>query len=215
MCSIEKKTQLTKRIIDLSYKHKLGHIGSCLSVVSILRDIYEFKDDMDLVVLSPGHMALAWYIVLEDVYGYDAEKLLLKHGGHPNRDIEFGLTCSTGSLGLAASIAVGMAIAEPTKKVYCVVSDGECAEGIIWEALRFTTDSKLDNLEWHVIMNGWSASKEVDTEVLSKRLLCFNPDIKLHLVNSDIFDVSSGVDAHCHILNESEYKHILEKLECK
>ena len=56
---------LEKRIIDLSYKLRLSHIGSCLNAVNVLDHIYNVKKKDDPVILSSGHMGLALYVVLE------------------------------------------------------------------------------------------------------------------------------------------------------
>ena len=49
----------------------------------------------------------------------------MKHGTHPHRDLEDKIYCSTGSLGMGIGIAVGMALADRSKNVYCLISDGE------------------------------------------------------------------------------------------
>ena len=77
---------LKKRILEIAYKHKLSHLGSYLSAVGIINEIYKFKKPEDIFILSSGHAALALYVVLEKYEGKNAEELFLKHGGHPHRD---------------------------------------------------------------------------------------------------------------------------------
>ena len=127
---------LKKRIAEIAYKNKLGHLGSYFSSVGIIDEIYSKMDKDDIFILSSGHAALALYVCLEKYKGQDAEALFLKHGGHPHRDEECEIYCSTGSLGLGLCIALGRAVANPKRKVHVLVSDGECAEGSIWEALK-------------------------------------------------------------------------------
>ena len=105
---------LHKRILELSFKHQLAHIGSCLSSADIIDAIYSVKRPQDKFILSCGHAAVALYCVLEKYLGADAEALLEKHGVHPNRDelIDY----STGSLGHGIGAAVGMAMAQPDRK---------------------------------------------------------------------------------------------------
>ena len=79
---------LQKRILDISYKHKLSHLSSNLTAVGIIDEIYCLRKDNDPFILSSGHAGLALYVVLEKYYGLDAEKLFKKHGVHPNRDIK-------------------------------------------------------------------------------------------------------------------------------
>lgn len=49
--------------------------------------------------------------------------------------LEDGIWASSGSLGHGIGIAVGYALADPQRLVYVTISDGECAEGSVWEAL--------------------------------------------------------------------------------
>ena len=138
---------LKKRILEIAYKHKLSHLGSYLSAVDIIDEIYRYKDPRDIFILSSGHAALALYVVLEKYEGKDAEELFLKHGGHPHRDELNGIYCSTGSLGLGITVAVGRALANKNRKVHVLISDGESAEGSVWEALRFIQENNLTNIE--------------------------------------------------------------------
>ena len=127
---------LKKRIVEIAYKHKLGHLGSYLSSIEIVDEIYSKMNKDDIFILSSGHASLAMYVCIEKYFGIDAEMLFLKHGGHPHRDEENKIYCSTGSLGLGLPIALGRALANPNRKVWVLVSDGEAAEGSIWESLK-------------------------------------------------------------------------------
>jgi len=162
---------LAKRILEVSKKHDQAHIGSCLSAVDIVDVIYALKQEGDKVVMSQGHAALALYCVIEKYGGTDADKLFKKHGVHPNKDKE--IDCSTGSLGHGVGIALGMAMARPKKKVYCVTSDGEMAEGSVWEVLRVAARYKVDNLKLIGNFNGDSAYDDVSTDVLIHRINAF------------------------------------------
>ena len=127
---------LKKRLLEIAYKHKLSHLGSYFSSLGIIDEIFSKKKEDDIFILSSGHCALALYVVLEKYHGHDAEELFKKHGGHPHRDEENHIYCSTGSLGLGITVAVGRAEAIKNRKVYVLISDGEAAEGTIWESLR-------------------------------------------------------------------------------
>jgi transketolase len=203
---------LKKRIIDLSYEHKLSHLSSCLTSVDIIDHIYGKRREDDPFILSAGHAGLSLYVVLEKYLGKDAEELLEKYGVHPSIDKENGIYCSTGSLGQGLPIAVGIALSSPEKQVYCLVSDGETAEGSIWEALRIIEDQKLSNLEVHVNINGWGAYHEVDRQKLIDRLYAFHYP-KLWFTNVRDFPFLVGQDAHYKVMNEEEYKQALEVLQ--
>ena len=120
---------LKKRIAEIAYKHKLGHLGSYFSSVDIIDKIYSQMNKEDIFILSSGHAALALYVCLEKHRGKDAEELFLKHGGHPHRDEDDEIYCSTGSLGLGITIALGRAVADPNRKVHVLISDGEATFG--------------------------------------------------------------------------------------
>jgi len=202
-----------RRIIEISYKYKKSHIGSCISAVDIIEEIYNLKGKNEKFVLSEGHAAVALYCVLEKYEGRDPEYLLKKHGIHPGRDEKNGIWCTTGSLGQGLPIALGMAIADKTKNVYCMISDGEAAEGSIWEALRIKTDCKIDNLKVYINLNGYGAYGAIDTNTLTKRLKAFCPDIKIRRTTVEQLPFLKGLDAHYHIMTKDEYNQALEILK--
>jgi transketolase len=200
---------LKKRILEIAYKNKLSHLGSYLSSLSIIEEIYNKKHPEDIFILSSGHAALALYVILEAYEGKNAEELFKKHGGHPHRNEEDGLYCSTGSLGLGITIAVGRALANPKRKVYVLISDGECAEGSIWEALKTIEEEDINNLEVYANLNGYAAYKEVDSDYLTERLQAFLPRIHIRYTNVEQYSFLKGLNAHYHVMNEENYNEVL------
>ena len=200
---------LKKRILEIAYKHKLGHLGSCLSAAEIVDEIYKNKDTDDIFILSSGHAALALYVALEKYEGKNAEELFLKHGGHPHRDEENGIYCSTGSLGLGITVAVGRALANKNRKVHVLISDGESAEGSVWEALRFIKESNLSNIEVYVNVNGYAAYDKVDVKYLVDRLKVFLPTINIRYTSVNQYPFLRGLNAHYHVMSEQDYKSTL------
>ena len=200
---------LKQRILEIAYKHKLSHLGSYLSAVNIIDEIYESKNPNDIFILSSGHAALALYVILEKYEGKDAEELFLKHGGHPHRDEDNGIYCSTGSLGLGITVAVGRALADKNRKVHVLISDGESAEGSVWEALRFIQESNLTNIEVYVNVNGYAAYYKVDTKYLVDRLKVFLPPINIRYTDVNQYSFLRGLNAHYHIMSEEDYKSTL------
>lgn len=196
---------LEKRIIDISYKNKLSHIGSCLGLVNILDKIYSVKHKDDKVVISNGHAHLAHLVVREKYEKIDAEECI-KSGIHCDR--ESGCDVSTGSLGQGLPIAVGMALADHTRNIFCTISDGECAEGSVWEALTMATKLKLQNLHVYVIANGYSAYDDVDLSWLEKRLNAFYPIDMFVRVDTDL-PFAKGLAPHYKVMKEDEYKSII------
>ena len=200
---------LKKRILEIAYKHKLSHLGSYLSAVDIIDEIYQNKNQDDIFILSSGHASLALYVVLEKYEGKNAEELFIKHGGHPHRDEKNGIYCSTGSLGLGITVAVGRALANRNRKVYVLISDGESAEGSVWEALRFIKESNISNIEVYVNVNGYAAYDKVDIKYLVDRLKVFLPSINIRYTNVNQYPFLRGLNAHYHIMSEEDYKSTL------
>ena len=201
--------KLKDRILDIAYKHKLSHLGSYFSSVDIIDKIYKTKNKEDVFILSSGHAAVALYVVLEKYEGVNAEELFIKHGGHPHRDEENGIYCSTGSLGLGITVAVGRALANKNRKVHVLISDGESAEGSVWEALRFIKESNLSNIEVYVNVNGYAAYDKVDIKYLVDRLKIFLPTINIKYTSVNQYPFLRGLNAHYHIMSEKDYKSTL------
>lgn len=201
---------LSRRIIDLSYKYKLSHIGSCLTAAPIIDSMYRFMDrEKDVFVLSCGHAGLGLYAVLEKWYKLDAERLLRENGVHPNRNMMNRIWCSTGSLGCGLAIAVGFALADRDRRVYCLISDGECAEGLVWESLRFIEDSDIRNIHIAVNANGYSAYGKVDLVTLEKRLNVFGVYDIRYSDGKELPEFMRGFDAHYRVLSKEEYEKII------
>ncbi|MBI3485943.1 hypothetical protein HY025_03260 [Candidatus Daviesbacteria bacterium] len=165
--------KLRRRILDITFQAKTAHLGSCLSVIDILDSIYKIKKKQEKFVLSNGHAAVGLYVVLEK-YGFLKNPSLGKLKVHPHRDEKKGIDVSTGSLGQGLPIGVGMALADRKNRVYCVISDGECSEGSIWEAFRIAVEQKLENLIVVLNANGWSAYDRVNLKHLAQRLKSFD-----------------------------------------
>ena len=204
---------LKRRIIEISYKYAKYHIGSCLSAVDIIEEIYNLKRKEEKFILSEGHAAIALYCVLEKHEKRNPEYLLKKHGIHPGRDEKNGIYCTTGSLGQGLPIALGMAIANRTKNVYCLISDGETAEGSVWETLRIKTDNKIDNLKIYINLNGYGAYGAIDFTKLTKRLRVFCPDIKIRRTNVEQLPFLKGQDAHYHVMTKVNYAQAMNLLK--
>lgn len=204
---------LKKIIVEIAYKHKLGHLGSYFSSVGVIDEIYSQMNKDDIFILSSGHAAVALYACLQKHRGINAEEMFLKHGGHPHRDEANQIYCSTGSLGLGITIALGRAVANPNRKVWVLVSDGECAEGSVWEALKTIREQNIQNIEVHVNVNGYAAYMEVDQQYLTDRLKAFLPEVKIHYTTVEQFPFLKGLNAHYHVMKETDYKQALEMLK--
>jgi transketolase len=156
----------TARVVLEMYKRaNAGHIGSSLSCLEILLDVFNRAAKDDQLILSKGHAAAALYATLAHADRLDPTLLstFYKDGtmlaAHPPcgrqlKAIPFG----TGSLGHGLSLATGLAFSQrfSARKfhVYAVLSDGDCNEGSTWEAAMFAAHHKLEQLTVIVDRNG-------------------------------------------------------------
>ena len=143
-----------------------SHVGSVLSMADILAVLYgkilkiNPKDsnwkDRDKFILSKGHAGAGVYAVLAEL-GFFSVDLLKNHykngsifSGHVSHKGVPGVELSTGSLGHGLGVACGLAYASKLdrkeKRVFVLLSDGECDEGSNWEAILFSSHHKLKNL---------------------------------------------------------------------
>lgn len=203
---------LKKRIIEISYIHKLSHLSSCITAVDIISYIYERKSPEDIFVLSSGHAGLALYVVLEKYERKNAEALYVTHGVHPSRSVADGIYASSGSLGHGIGIAVGMALANRNRNVYVLLSDGECSEGSVNESLRVAYDLNLTNISIHLNDNGYGAYRKTQPHHLVDVNLVKNLNIKRWETEVNEFPFLQGVGGHYHTMSEKDYELAMEIL---
>lgn len=204
---------LKKRLLNLLYDHNEEHVGSCFSCIDIIDSIFDQKNEDDIFILSNGHASYALYCILEKYHGIDADMLATTHGGHPNLDPNNHIHCSTGSLGQGITVAVGLALARPDRRVYVTISDGECAEGSVWESLRFIEDYGLDNIEVHVNANGYACYDPVDITRLERRCKAFLPGIHFHKTNPSSLSFLRGIEGHYIKLTKTQFRCGLEEIK--
>lgn len=169
------------RILEISKERKLSHIGSCLSVLPILEEIYVEKEPQDIVIMDNAHAHLAHLVVRENYEDIDASELI-KGDIHCNRYV--GCDSSGGSLGHGLGIGIGYALANPNNLIYVIVSDGSMMEGSNWEALRLIDYLKITNIKIYVNANGYSAVDKVDPYFLKLRINTFVKNIEFRITDN-------------------------------
>jgi transketolase len=206
---LESMAQTMRRwILEQSYHSGVGHIGSALSVVEILAVLWggalrnpgSTDPGRDRFLLGKGHAALALYAAMRycglideqafATYCHDGTTL----GVHPETALP-GIELSTGSLGQALSvgcgIACGLAHQQPSARVVVLLSDAECNEGQVWEAVMFAAHHRLGRLLAIVDANGSQAlaptHEVLDLDPLARRFEAFGWDA----VEADGHDVAS------------------------
>lgn len=156
------------RVIEMGYAcGKSGaHFGSSLSLIDILSVLYtcEYapligdskKPERNRFILSKGHGALGYFAILESC-GFLSKKQTdsfevngSNFFAHAHKDLNNGVEYSGGSLGLGLPFCVGISLANKkmkfNSKIFVLVGDGECDEGIIWESLMAASNYNLENL---------------------------------------------------------------------
>lgn len=204
-------SDIRRSVIEHSKRANVGHIGSCLSIADLLAALYgevlsipDMQDpERDRFVLSKGHAALALYASLERTGWLTSARLDTFCGdgspvaGHPEHALE-GVEFSTGSLGHGLSFAAGSALAArlggSPHRAFVLLSDAECNEGSIWEAVMFSAHHRLSRLVAIVDANGQQAlgrTRDVlDLSPLAHRWRAFGWDV--HEVDGHDPDMVAG-----------------------
>lgn len=162
----KKANEIRLTVVKMVGPGKPGHFGGSCSSADIVAALYFYKmkhdpkrprcPERDRLIFSKGHSAVAQYAALALCGYFPMEELWnLKNlgamlQGHPDLMKTPGIEANTGSLGQGLSISCGLAaglrIDKSASRVYCIVGDGELAEGQIWEAAMAASYYKLDNL---------------------------------------------------------------------
>jgi transketolase N-terminal domain/subunit len=118
--------------------------------------------------------------------------------------MEHGIWVSNGSLGQAATVAVGMALADKNKVVWLVTSDGACMEGSYYEASRFANE-RCPNLQIHIVFNGLGAYGEID-----ERNVAHYKNVNVYRVNMDYYPkFLRGLQGHYLKLNQEQHDELM------
>ncbi len=190
-----------KRLLEVVFNAKAGHIGGDLSCLNVLTALY-YKvlnidpaqpkmADRDRFVMSKGHCVEALYVTLEGKGFLKPEVMdtLGKYGsvlsGHPTIEVP-GIEVNTGALGHGLPIGVGMAIAakmdKKDYKTYVLMGDGEQGEGSIYEAAMAGNQYKLDNLvaiiDRNTLQISGTTEQVMSLESINDRWSAFGWDVK-------------------------------------
>ncbi len=190
--------QIRFHVIDMVYKAQSGHISPGLGSADIMASLF-FEvlridpqnpkwADRDRFVLSKGHSCPVLYtsLALRGFFPVAELDTLRKLGsrlqGHPIAGYLPGIEAASGSLGMGASQAVGMALEGrmlgAKYDIWALLGDGETNEGLIWETAMAAAKYKLGNLVFIVDRNGLQTDGACDTvmptEPLDKKFEAFN-----------------------------------------
>lgn len=213
---LEKKALLLRKdVIRMIGEAGSGHPGGSLSAADIVAALYfhhmrhrpEDPDwpDRDRFVLSKGHACPVLYAALAEAGYFDRSTLwtLRKFSsilqGHPDMRKVPGVEVSAGSLGQGFPAANGMALAGKmdgrSYNVYVLIGDGECQEGVIWEAGMLSSQYKLDNLvailDYNGLQLGGFLSEIMEIQPLNQKWQAFG----WYVVEIDGHNILQIVDA--------------------
>jgi transketolase len=218
--------RIRRIVIEQSKRANVGHIGSSLSVADILGTLYAGvlqgagPDDpeRDRFVLSKGHAGLALYAALHETGLIGPEELASfcvdgsGLGTHPDHVVP-GVDFSSGSLGHGLSLATGSALAArlsgSRRRTFALLSDAECNEGSVWEAVMFAAHHRLGNLVAVVDVNGQQAlgytRDVIDLSPLDDRWRAFGWDVHIvgghdHAALRSVVDGLAFGDGRPHVL---------------
>jgi transketolase len=202
--------ELLDKLTDQCYKMKVkalemarntgsngSHIGGAFSSMEIFAALYSIAniedpkaDTRDRIIVSKGHCVLSYYTALWQK-GFVSEDELntfdtngTSFHGHPHRCLDKGMEFSAGSLGLGMSFAVGVALACKSKginnRIYVLLGDGECNEGIVWESLMAISNYNLYNMtiivDWNKYQVDGATSDVMNIAPLKSKFEAFGFD---------------------------------------
>ncbi len=187
--------KLRRKVIEMTSAAGSGHPTSCMSAADLVAALFfhEMRWDpadpearnVDQFVLSKGHAAPLLWAVLSEAGAIDEDPMTLRRidstlEGHPTPNNPW-VRVATGSLGQGLAAANGIALANRLDgigaRVFCLLGDGECAEGSVWEAAQFAALNKLKNLVAIVDVNALGQSQPTPyrhhTEIYAGRFAAF------------------------------------------
>lgn len=205
--------KLRRLVIRMTTEAGSGHPTSCMSCADIVAALFfremrwDPKDpaarNVDAFVLSKGHAAPILWAALHEAGAIAEDPLSLRRldstlEGHPT-PLNPWVKVATGSLGQGLAAANGMVLANRLDaidaRVFCLLGDGECSEGAVWEAAQFASLNRLSNLIAIVDVNGLGQSEAApyhhDTATFARRFEEFG----WHAIQIDGHDMAAIVEA--------------------
>ena len=189
--------RIRRLVLETVHHAGCGHTGGSLSAVEILTVLYFHvlrvdptdprRMDRDRYVQSKGHASPTYYAALAERGFFPVEELKTfdridsRLQGHPCMKRTPGVDFSTGSLGQGLSGAIGMALARDRLgldfRVFCLLGDGECQEGQIWEAAMYAGVHRIRSLvaivDYNKVQLAETVARTLDLEPLEEKWRAF------------------------------------------
>ncbi|ADT83395.1 1-deoxy-D-xylulose-5-phosphate synthase N-terminal domain-containing protein [Thermococcus barophilus] len=181
------------------------HLNSSMTCLEILKAVIAKKRENDVIILSKGHSAPAFYVILSGLglLSEDELKSFANLDGLPShviRGFPF-IEVSSGSLGQGLSVANGIALASKLegeeRNVYVILGDGELDEGQIWEAAMTSSHYRLDNVI-AIVDRNFRQLTGMTEEIMSKEPLAE----KWNSFGWEVFEVENNAEKLLKLLFE-------------
>lgn len=211
-----KARRIRRHIVTMTSEAQSGHPGGSLSSVEILSALFfggilkhdpQRPDwpDRDRFILSKGHATPVYYATLAEADYFPVDELSTfrqldtRLQGHSKIGTAPGVEMSAGSLGQGLSYSIGQCLAARLDgrdyRVYCLMGDGECQEGQVWEALMAAPYHGIENLvaiiDRNGVQNDWFVKDTMELEPLDAKLEAFG----WHALTVDGHDADALVGA--------------------
>jgi transketolase len=207
--------RIRRHVVTMISHAGVGHPGGSLSEADILTALYFHVmkvdptrpdwPDRDRFILSKGHGAAGLYATLTE-RGFFSADLLDTFGCidsrlqvHPDMHLAPGIELSSGALGQGISVALGLALAArldgASYRVYCLLGDGECQEGQVWEAAAAASHHRVDNLtailDYNRVQLLGTVDQIMEVAPMPDKWRSFN----WHVIEVDGHDIAALIDA--------------------
>jgi transketolase len=208
-------TQLRIDSLESTSEAASGHPTSCCSAADLVAALFfaEMRFDpgdpqhplSDRFVLSKGHAAPLLYAAWAEAGAFDRSELMKLRRidsdleGHPTPRLPF-VDVATGSLGQGICASVGIALNArrigSDYRTYCLMGDGEAAEGSVWEAAEVAAFHEIDSLCGIIDINRLGQSRPTmwqhDLDQFARRWAAFG----WHTISIDGHDLNAILDAY-------------------
>jgi transketolase len=188
--------RIRQNAIEMVFRANSGHPGGPLGLADIYAYLY-FKvmnlegAARDRLLISNGHVCAVRYSSMA-VRGQLPESELAtfrqlgsRLQGHPSTKFFPAVENSSGSLGQglanASGLALGLRLQKTAGRVFLGMSDGECQEGMTWEAAMAAAHNHLTNLHPFLDFNNIQIDGKVENvmgiEPLDKKFIGFGWEV--------------------------------------
>lgn len=190
-------------IVEMVHRSNSGHPGGPLGLADIytylMFKVLNYKVNepnwahRDRFLISNGHVCAGRYAVMALAGIIDESELGTfrqlgsRLQGHPSTKFLPSVENSSGSLGQglsnAGGLALGLHLEKSSAQIYLGMSDGECQEGMVWEAAMAIAHRGLNNLhpflDWNNIQIDGKVEDVMALGDLEAKFVSFNWEVQV------------------------------------